>query len=479
MNYRMIGYLLGVILTIEAILMSFPLIICGIYNESSFPFLITIALILLASAPAILQKPKNTQIYAKEGYITVAAGWIVLSLFGALPFVFSGAIPNYVNALFETISGFTTTGASILSEIESLPRGILFWRSFTHWIGGMGVLVFVLAILPSGTGQTMYLMRAEVPGPTKSKLVPKMRQTSLILYGIYFALTLLMTVALLFCKMPLFDAIVNSLATAGTGGFSILNNSIAGYNNAAAEWVIAVFMLLFGINFNVYFCIILGRIRDAFKSEELRMYLLICTASTVAIAVNIFNTFDNISDCIRTSFFTVTTIISTTGFGTADFDLWPSFSKAIIIVLMITGGCAGSTAGGMKLSRILILLKSIFRELRHMLRPRSVNVIKIDGEAIPDETLRSALGYLSIYFTVFISTFVLLSTNGFSFATNITATLTTLNNVGPGFELISPSGNFATFPYFSKIILCFSMLIGRLEIIPMFILFSPLAWKKR
>lgn len=479
MNYRMIGYLLGVILAIEAALMSFPLLVCIIYRESIIPFITTVVLILLVSVPAILQKPRNTQIYAKEGYVTVAAGWIVMSLFGALPFVINGAIPSYIDAFFETVSGFTTTGASILTDIESLERGILFWRSFTHWIGGMGVLVFVLAILPSGTGQTMYLMRAEVPGPTKSKLVPKMRHTSLILYGIYFALTILMVIALLLCGMPLFDSLVNAFATAGTGGFSILNTSIGGYNNVASEWVIAIFMLLFGINFNVFFCIILGRIRDVFKSEELRAYLLICATATTLIAINIASTFDNIFDCIRNAFFAVTTIISTTGFVTADFNLWPSFSKAILVFIMIIGACAGSTAGGMKISRILILLKSVFREIRHLLRPRSINVVRLDGEPLPDETVRSALGYLAIYVSIFIAAFLAISVDGFSFETNVTATLATLNNVGPGFDTVGPTGNFSGFSPFSKIILSLTMLFGRLEIMPMIILFSPFAWKKR
>ncbi len=479
MNYRMIGYLLGVILVIEAALMSLPLFVSVFYGEQFTPFLITMAVMLLVSVPAVLQKPKNTQIYAKDGYVTVAAGWIFMSLFGALPFVLSGAIPGYIDAFFETVSGFTTTGASILNEIESLPRGILFWRSFTHWIGGMGVLVFVLALLPSGTGQTIYLMRAEVPGPTKSKLVPKMKFTSLILYGIYFALTVIMIVALLLCGMPLFDSVVSSLATAGTGGFSILNASIGGYNNAAAEWVIAIFMLLFGINFNVYFCLLLGRFRDALKSEELRAYLLICAASTALIAFNISRSFDNIFDCVRASFFQVTSIISTTGFSSADFNVWPEFSKAVLVFVMVTGACAGSTAGGLKISRVLILVKSIFREIRHMLRPRSINVVRLDGESLPDETVRSALGYLAIYVAIFITAFLAVSTDGFSFETNITATLATLNNVGPGLDAVGPSSNFSAFSPFSKVVFSLTMLFGRLEIMPMIIFFSPFAWKKR
>ena len=479
MNYRMIGYLLGIILAIEAALMSLPLLTAFIYKESIFPFLITMVAILVIALPAIIQRPKNTQIYAKDGYVTVAAGWILMSAFGALPFVISGAIPNYIDALFETVSGFTTTGATILTEIESLPRGILFWRSFTHWIGGMGVLVFMLAILPSGNGQAMYLMRAEVPGPTKGKLVPKMKQTALILYGIYFALTVVMVIALLICRLPLYDAVVNSFSTAGTGGFSVLNNSIGGYNNPAVEWVIAIFMFIFGVNFNLYFFMLLGKFKDVFKNEEFRAYLLIFAASITLIAINTAHTFEKISDCIRASFFQVATIISTTGFSTLDFNLWPDFSKAIIIFLLITGACAGSTAGGLKISRLLILLKSIVREIRHMLRPRSVNVTRVDGEALPDETVRSALGYLAMYVTLIMATFLLISFDDFGFSTNFTAVLTCVNNVGPGLDMVGPMGNFSAYSVFSKIVLSVDMLFGRLEIMPMIILFSPFAWKKR
>lgn len=479
MNYRMIGYLLGVILAIEALLMSLPLSVSLFYGESALPFLITMAIIFAVSLPMILLKPKNTQIYAKDGYVTVAAGWILMSAFGAIPFVLGGAIPNYIDALFETVSGFTTTGASILTDIEALDKGMLFWRSFTHWIGGMGVLVFVLAILPSGSGQTMYLMRAEVPGPTKGKLVPKMRHTALILYGIYFSLTVIQIIALLLCKMPLFDSIVNSFATAGTGGFSILNSSIGGYANPAAEWVITIFMLIFGINFNLLFFLLLGRIREVFKSEELRAYLIIFATAVILIAANTMHTFDKISDALRASAFQAASIMSTTGFATLDYNLWPDFSKAIILFLMIVGSCAGSTAGGLKISRVMILFKSMFREIRHILRPRSINVIRIDGTAVPEETVRSALSYLVLYVAVIISAFLVVSINGFGFETNFTAVLTCVNNVGPGFGAVGPTGNFSVYSPLSKAVLSLAMLIGRLEIMPMIILFSPFAWRKR
>lgn len=476
----MIGYLLGIILAIEAALLLLPAAVAAGNNESVLPYLITIGALLVVSIPAIIFKPENKQIYIKEGFVTVAIGWILLSLFGALPFLFSGAIPNYIDALFETISGLTTTGASILTEIESLPRGILFWRSFTHWIGGMGILVFMLAILPSSGSSAIYLMKAEVPGPTKGKLVPKMRKTALILYGIYIFLTFLEMLILCICGLPLYDAAVNAFATAGTGGFSVLNDSIAGYANPAVEWVIAIFMFVFGVNFNLYFFILIGNLRDVFKNEELRVYALICLASSTLIAINTASLFEGrIGDCIRTAFFQVTSIMSTTGFATADFNAWPAFSKAIILILLLFGASAGSTAGGLKISRVLILFKSIAREIRHILHPRSVNVVRLDGKVVPDETVRAANSYLIIYFAIILASFVAISLDGGTTETNITAVLTCVNNVGPGFGDIGPAGNFAAFSCFSKLILSGDMLIGRLEIIPLLVLFSPSTWKRR
>lgn len=479
MNYRMIGYILGLILLIEAALMMLPVSASLIFGENVMPFIITIAIILVISLPFVLFKPKNSQIYAREGFVSVAAGWILLSAFGALPFVISGAIPNYINAFFETVSGFTTTGATILSDIEVLPKGLLLWRSFTHWIGGMGVLVFVLAILPSSGGQAMYLMRAEVPGPTKGKLVPKMRQTALILYGIYFFLTIIQIIALLLCRFPLYDSLVTSFATAGTGGFSVLNASIAGYNNPAAEWVIAVFMLLFGVNFNLYFLILIRKTKDIFKSEELRAYLIICAISTIAVAINTAHMFNGLEECLRASFFQVSSIMTTTGFVSSDFGLWPVFSKSIIIILMIIGACAGSTAGGLKISRILILIKNIAKELKRIVRPRSVNVVRLDHEVLSPETVHIATGYLTVYITIIILTVLFISLDGFSFETNFTAALSCINNVGPVLGDIGPKGNMYNFSYFSKIILSLNMLIGRLEIMPMIVLFSPSTWRKR
>ena len=478
MNIKMIRYLLGIILLIEAGLLLFPLLVALLYEESIRPFLITIGILILISVPFIILKPQNTQIYTKEGFICVAGAWLLMSVFGAIPFVASGTIPNFISAFFETASGFTTTGASILTEIESLPKSILFWRSFTHWIGGMGVLVFMLAILPLAGGQTMYLMRAEVPGPTKGKLVPKMQNSALILYGIYVVMTVILFFILLLCGMDAYHASVNAFATAGTGGFSVLNNSIAGYNNPAAEWVIAIFMLLFGVNFNLYYFMIIMRWSEIRKNEELHTFLAICFISTVAIAANTWKLFENAGDCIRTAFFQVTTIISTCGFATADFNLWPALSQSILILLMLTGSCAGSTAGGLKISRVILICKGTLREIRHVLRPKSVNVVRLDGDPVEEDVVRSAIGYLALYLLLLIFTTFIISIDGYSLETNLTATIACLNNIGPGLKEVGPTGNFSGYSLFSQLLLALNMLFGRLEIIPMLILFSPYTWKK-
>lgn len=478
MNTKMIRYLIGITLLIEAGLLLFPLIVALLYKEDPLPFLITIGVIVVFSLPSVILKPKNTRIFAKEGFICVAGTWVLMSVFATLPYVLSGAIPNVVNAFFEAVSGLTTTGATILADIEALPKGILFWRSFTHWIGGMGVLVFILAILPLAGGQNMYLMRAEVPGPTKGKLVPKMRNSSMILYGIYIVMTFILYMLLLFCGMDMYHASVNALATAGTGGFSVLNESIAGYHSATIEWVIAIFMFLFSINFNLYYFALIGQFREIRKNEELRVFIAICLISTVAISINTWKLFENAGDCIRTAFFQVTSIISTCGFGTADFNLWPAFSQSILIILMLTGACAGSTAGGLKLSRVILICKGVLREIRHVLRPKSVNVIRLDGESVPEEVVRSAIGYLALYMLLMVSTVLLISVDGYSLETNLTATIATLNNIGPGLKEVGPTGNFSCYSSFSKLLLSLNMLFGRLEIIPMMVLFSPFTWKK-
>ena len=479
MNYRMLGYLLGIIMTIEAALLVLPTVVSLIYREPLYPFLITMGILLCLSVPLIIKKPIDRRIYAKEGFVCVATAWLVMSLFGALPFVIGGSIPSYIDALFETASGFTTTGATILSDIEALPYGILFWRSFTHWIGGMGVLVFMLAIMPSEGGQSMYLLRAEVAGPTKDKLVPKLKQSAMILYGIYVVMTVVQIVLLLIVKMPLYDAIVNAFSTAGTGGFSVKNASIAAYSNPAAEWIIAIFMLLFGINFNIYFLILLRRFGKALKSEELRVYLLLTLGVTAIITINTLKSTASTSQAIRDAFFQVTSIFSTTGFATADYELWPMLSQSLLWLLLLFGACAGSTTGGLKLSRVLLLVKNSLRELKHLLHPRSVNVVRIDGEAVPEERLRSATNYLAIYLSLLTLSTILLSIGNTPLLTNLTASLTCLNNVGPGFGLVGPSENFGFFAAPAKLLLTFVMLIGRLEIMPMLILFSPSIWRRK
>ena len=479
MNYRMLGYLFGILMTIEAALLTLPMITAAVFREDCLPFLYTIALLLVIAIPLILLRPRrDRRFYAREGFVCAAATWVILSLFGALPFVFSGAIPNYINALFETVSGFTTTGATCLPVIEGLPKGILLWRSLTHWVGGMGVLVFMLAILPTDNSRAMYLLRAEVPGPTKGKLVPRLRETARILYGIYLILSALELVALLLTGMPFYDSLVTTLATAGTGGFGVLNTSIAGYANPAAEWVIAVFMLLFSINFNLYFFLMLGQIGGVLHNEELRMHLLIVLAATALITYNTLPLADSLGDGIRTAFFQVTSLMSTTGFSTVDFNLWPTLSKTVLLILMVLGGSAGSTAGGLKLSRVLLLIKNAARELKHTLRPRSINVTRLDGEVVPETTVRTTSNYLIFYMGVFLISALLISVDGFSTEVTLTASLTCLNNVGPGLGAIGPVGSFADFSAFSKLVLSLEMLVGRLEIIPMLVFFSPATWKR-
>ena len=482
MNYRLLCRILSYVLLIEAGFLIAPTVVAAIYEEALYPFIITIVLLIVTAVPFLIKKPQNKRLYAKEGFVAVGLCWILMSVYGALPFVISGSIPNYIDALFEVVSGFTTTGATILGsaiEIESLPKGILFWRSLTHFLGGMGVLVLMLALFPGENGSTIYIMRAEVPGPQKGKLVPKMRNTAVILYSIYVALTAVMTVTLCLAGLPLYDALVNSFATAGTGGFSVLNNSIAGYNNPAAEWIIAIFMVVFSVNFNLYFFILIRKFKAILRNEELRVLFALLFASTATIVINLCSSgaFTDIGECIRATFFQVASISSTTGFATVDYSHWPELSKNIIILLTFIGASAGSTAGGIKISRIIIILKTMRLRIKKMLKPREVITLKLDGDSIPLEVGNSAMNYIVIYAAFFILSLFLISFNGKDFTTTFTSVLTCLNNVGPGFGEVGPAGNFYAFSPISKIILSLDMLFGRLEIIPMIILLSPSTWK--
>ncbi len=480
MNYRMMTYILGNIMQAEGALMSFSVLLAlyqAEWNELKV-FLLTIALLLGLGTLAKRSAPKDKKIYGREGFVVVALSWIVMSFFGALPFWLSGAIDGFINCWFETVSGFTTTGATVLSEIESLPKSILFWRSFTHWIGGMGILVFVLAIVPLGDERSMHLMRAEAPGPVVSKLVPKIKSTAKILYGIYIALTILEGLLLFIGGMPLFDSINHALSTAGTGGFSIKNSSIAAYDNAYFEYVITIFMLLFSINFNLFYLLLVRDFKAVLKNEELRYYLIIVGLSTLMITMNILHLYPTAESAFRHAFFQVATITSTTGFFTANYEQWPELSKTILVVLTMLGACGGSTGGGIKVSRFIILLKLTLREIRHIVHPRSVNIIRLEGQRISEETIQGTTGYFITYVLLLFGSLILVSFDNYDFTTSITAVITTLGNVGPGLSLVGPVENFGLFSGFAKLVLSMDMLFGRLEIFPMIMLFSPSIWKK-
>ena len=484
MNYRMIGYIIGQIVRVEGILMALPLI-CGlIYGEGlQLGFLIPIIIALVLGTLFTVKKPANSAIYAKEGFVSVALSWLIMSLIGALPFIIGGYTESFVDAIFETVSGFTTTGASILTDIEVLDHSILFWRSFTHWIGGMGVLVFVLAILPQADTRSvklMHVMRAEVPGPKVGKLVAKISRTARIMYGIYIVMTLIQVVLLLLGGMPLFDSILNSFGTAGTGGFGIKNASIAAYDSVYVDYVISIFMLLFGINFNLYYLIIIGQGVQAIKSEELRWYGIIVAGSTALIAWDIFRIYGSVGESIRYALFQVSSIITTTGFATADFDAWPALSKAILVLLMFCGACAGSTGGGIKVSRVLLLIKTGLREIKYMLHPRAVVSIKMEGKPAESDVIRSASSFIIVYMMLFVvSFFALTFVEECDLVTGFTAVTACINNIGPGLGEVGPAGNFSAFTAFTKLLLSFDMLAGRLEIFPMIMLLAPSTWKSQ
>ena len=475
----MIGFVIGRILLTEAALLMLPMAVAVAYGEAVLPFLIPALLLAVIGLALGLRSPKRSSLYARDGFAVVALAWVLMSVFGALPFVISGDIPHFVDAFFETVSGFTTTGASILTEIEPLGRGVLFWRSFTHWVGGMGVLVFVMAILPMNDGHGMHLMRAEVPGPTVGKLVSRMSDTAKILYGIYLAMTVIETVLLLLGGMSLYDSLIHAFGTAGTGGFSCRNLSVGAYDSVYFDVVIGVFMLLFGVNFNLYYFLLIRRFRDVLHSEELRAYLLIVAASVLAIAVNISHLYQSFAASLRYAFFQVSSIITTTGYATADFNAWPAFSKAILVILMFVGACAGSTGGGMKVARIVILAKTSVCDMRKMLHPNAVATVRFEGKPIGEKNIRSVHLFLTVYLIVFTISCLLLSLEEMDLVTTFTAVAACMNNIGPGLEVVGPMGNFAAFSPWAKVLLSFDMLVGRLEIFPMLLLFAPSIWKRK
>ncbi len=479
MNYAMVRCLIGWMLGVEAVFLLLPALTALIYGESVL--LAYLGVSLLCGSLCWLfchRKPENTRFYAREGFVTVACCWVVLALTGSLPFLFSGEIASPIDAMFETISGFTTTGATILTDVEALSHASLLWRSLTHWVGGMGVLVFMLAILPLAGGNSIHLMRAESPGPSVSKLSPHLKDTALILYGIYFGLTVLQIILLLLGGMPFFDALNTALATAGTGGFGIWNDSIAHYDSYYLQGVITVFMILFGVNFSVYFMLLTRRFKSAFQIEEVRVYLGVIVTAALVIAFNIRHLFGSFFEGLHHAFFQVGSIITTTGFATADFDQWPALSKTILVLLMFIGACAGSTGGGIKCSRILLMAKSVKKELQFLIHPRSVRVNQMDGRRVQHEVMRSVNVFLIAYCMVFITSVLLLSLTSQDLVTNFTAVAATLNNVGPGLSLVGPTCNFSFFPPLSKIVLMFDMLAGRLELFPMLLLFTPAVWNR-
>ena len=465
-------------LNIEGVCLLLPLICSLLYKDScSLLFLLCAGLCLVCGAALSLRQPKKKAMYAKEGFVIVALSWIVMSIFGALPFYLSGYIPNYIDALFETVSGFTTTGASVLSDVEALPKSLLFWRSFTHWIGGMGVLVFLVAILPLSGGGNMHLIKAESPGPAVSKLVPKVKSSAKILYGIYIIFTLLEVIFLLFGGMTLFEAFTLSFGTAGTGGFGLLNSSIGEYSSYV-QIVITVFMIIFGIDFSLYYLILLRRFKTAVKSEELRAYIGIIALSVILITVNCRGLYESLFEAVKHSAFQVSSIITTTCFSTVDFDLWPSFSKTILVMLMFCGACAGSTGGGIKVSRLLILFKSICREIRIAAHPRMTKKITVNGRVVEHETVRNINVFLAVYIVIFFASLLIISLDNFGFTTNFTAVAAAFNNIGPGLAEVGPTRNFSLYSPLSTLVLTFDMLAGRLEIFPLLVMLSPYTWKK-
>ncbi len=483
MNYRMLLYVIGKLLRTEGLLMILPMIVAIIYGENTWmSFAVVVICLLLISLLLVRNKKENSFMRQKDGFVCVGIAWILLAVFGALPFYISGQIPSYTDAFFETVSGLTTTGSSILTDIESLDKGMLFWRGFTVWIGGMGVLVFLLAILPQSdikSSRMMHAMRAESPGPTVGKLVPKLKHTARIMYGMYIALTTLEIILLLIGKMPLFDAVVTTFANAGTGGFSVMNASIAAYDSLYIEIIISIFMIVFGINFGILYMMITGNIISALKSEELRWYLGIIFISIAVITVNILNMYESAGKALRDASFTVATLISSTGFVTADFNGWPPLSQIILVFIMFIGSCAGSTGGGLKISRLIILVKSGLREIKYTFQPNAVYSIRFEGKPLENDTIRNITAYFIIYIMMFSGILLAFTAaEECDIVTAFTAVTTTYNNMGPGLNEVGPVENFSHLTDLSKLILCFSMIAGRLELFPILMLFSASSRKK-
>ena len=478
MNYRMIKYTLGWLMMFEAAFFLVPMITAVVYSEwdTLMAFAICALICLALGSLCIMKKVEKTNIYAREGFVIVSLSWILLSVLGSLPFVISGAIPNFIDALFETASGFTTTGSSILAEVESLTRSILMWRSFTHWVGGMGVLVFIMAFLPLGGGQNMHIMRAESPGPEVSKLVPRVKHTAVILYSIYLVMTVILFVVLLIAKMDPFDAINTAFATAGTGGFGFKNDSFGSFS-AAQQIIVTIGMLAFAINFNSYYLILKLKFRDAFNCE-VRVFILIVLAAIGIITFNIYQNYDSVWEAMRHAAFNVASLISSTGFSSTDYDIWPALSKTVLVLVMFIGACAGSTGGGIKVSRIIIMFKGFIREINTLIHPKQVKTITIDKRPVDREVVRSVNAYLACFILVYVGSLLLLTLDNHDLVTNFTAVIATLNNIGPGLNAVGPAANFAHFSDFSKLVLTFNMIAGRLELFPMLILFSPSTWKK-
>lgn len=479
MNYLMVLKVLGNVIKYEALVMILPLIVSLYYGGGDAnSFIVTIIIMLLSGILMSLIKPKKKAFYAKDGFLAVAICWVAISIFGALPFYISGSIPSFVDCIFETVSGFTTTGATILQEVQSLPKGILFWRSFTHWIGGMGVLIFTLALMPSIGGNTIHLLRAESPGPAPGKVVPRIKQTAKIMYLIYFVMTIIQIILLLFAGLDFYDALVHAFGTAGTGGFSNMNSSVGAYNNVYVEVIITVFMLLFGVNFTVYFHIITGNIKQAFKNEEVKYYFLMVFVSMVIIAFNIKGLNGNsLWESFRQSSFQVASIVTTTGYATTNFDLWPTLSKSILALLMLTGCCAGSTGGGIKTVRIVLLFKAIKRDINKIIHPRIVNSVKLDGKVVDDKVISEVGLFIFAYMALIVIAVLVVSIDGMDFESTVTSVFATIGNIGPGFKVVGPIGNFSSFSPLSKIVFSFCMLAGRLEIYPMLLILSPSMWK--